>query len=61
MFSGTGIVFTTLSNVVLDELRFPGKDILTDVVGGPGAYGQSVMQTFQLQYPRQIAHTEQQF
>jgi hypothetical protein len=31
--------FTTLSSIVLDELRFPGKEPLTDVVGGPGAHG----------------------
>jgi len=33
------ISFTTLSNLVLGELHFPGKPVLKDVVGVPGAYG----------------------
>lgn len=37
------ILFTTLSNLVLDELRFPGQKPMIDVVGGPGAYGLSTL------------------
>jgi hypothetical protein len=37
------ILFTTLSNLVLDELRFPGQKPMTDVVGGPGTYGLSTL------------------
>lgn len=32
-------IFTALSNTVPDELRFPGKELLKDVVGGPRAHG----------------------
>jgi hypothetical protein len=31
--------FTTLSSIVPDELRFPRKEPLTGVIGGPGAHG----------------------
>ncbi|KAL4817518.1 putative PfkB family kinase [Aspergillus spinulosporus] len=32
------ISFTSLGLLVLDEIRFPGQDPLTDVLGGSGAY-----------------------
>ncbi|KAF8855858.1 Ribokinase-like protein [Acephala macrosclerotiorum] len=33
-----GAIFTTLSNLVIDELQFPSKPTLKDVAGGPGVY-----------------------
>ena len=33
------ISFLSLGMVVLDELHFPGKKPLTDIIGGSGAYG----------------------
>jgi len=32
------VTFVSLGMVVLDELRFPGKAPLLDVIGGSGAY-----------------------
>ncbi len=34
-----GISLTSLGLVVLDEIRFPNRDPLTNVLGGSGAYG----------------------
>jgi hypothetical protein len=33
------VVFVSLGMVVLDELRFPGREPLYDIIGGSGAYG----------------------
>jgi len=33
------VMFVSLGMVILDELRFPGKAPLLDVMGGSGAYG----------------------
>lgn len=33
------ISFTSLGLVVLDEIRLPHKNPLTDILGGSGAYG----------------------
>lgn len=36
---GLGVKFGSLGMVVLDELRFPRKGPLLDVMGGSGSYG----------------------
>jgi hypothetical protein len=33
------ISFTSLGLLVLDEIRLPGQEPLTDILGGSGAYG----------------------
>jgi hypothetical protein len=33
------VTFVSLGMVVLDELRFPGKRPLSDVMGGSASYG----------------------
>lgn len=33
------IFFTSMGLVILDEIRFPNKDPLTNVLGGSGTYG----------------------
>lgn len=37
--------FVSLGMVVLDELRFPTRETLHDVVGGSGAYGKDARRT----------------
>lgn len=32
------IMLTTLGLVILDEVHFPNKDAVTDVLGGSGTY-----------------------
>lgn len=38
------ISFTSLGLLVLDEIRLPGQEPLTDVLGGSGAYGWLLVQ-----------------
>lgn len=38
-----GISFTSLGLVVLDEIRFPGKKPLTNILGGSGTYGEYII------------------
>jgi hypothetical protein len=35
------ISFTSLGLVVLDDIRFPNRAPLTDILGGSGTYGDS--------------------
>lgn len=34
------IYFASFGSVVLDEIRFPNQEPLTNILGGSGAYGQ---------------------
>ncbi len=37
--SESDVTFVSLGMVVLDELRLPGKKLLSDVMGGSASYG----------------------
>jgi hypothetical protein len=44
----SNISFTSLGLVVLDEIRCPDREPLTDILGGAGTYGEFTVFSFEL-------------
>jgi hypothetical protein len=46
-----GIAFASFGLLVLDEIRFPSRKPLTNVLGGSGAYGSFYPQKYKTGFP----------